>query len=336
LKVTPRGHNYVLVITDISTRFKLLLPQQTKSAAETARSLWSVFCTFPLPKIIQSDNGTEFCNQVIKEMSELLGVNHKQIAAYNPRANGSAENAVGNVQQILRKLTNGDLTDWDYYLPSVQLAINAKPNDSTLSSPASLLFGMNVNAFANYSRSNSRLLTNHQLMERAKIIADLVRPEAQAVFRAKQAKRTRQINEKLILSRPIPTGALVMLKDPTRSTKHDPYWIGPYRVVERKRSGNYVLQNVDHSLFHRQPPRDQLKVIDANSDVPFDDIYYVERIVDHRGPANRRQYLVKWLNYPSRYNTWEPTSNLTGCESYLEDYWATRNAQNARPASQPI
>ena len=226
LVVSPRGHNYVLVVTDLCTRYKLLMAQQTKTAAETARNLWSVFCTFPLPKIIQSDNGTEFCNSVIKEMSSLLGVNHKQIAAYNPRANGSAENAVGNSQQVLRKLTNGHITDWDLFLPSVQLALNSKLNDGTLSSPASILFGLNVNAFANYDRATSKLLTTHQLLERAKIMQEIVRPEAHAVCKAKQAKRTKKANEKLILARPIPTGALVMLKDPTRSSKHDPYWIG--------------------------------------------------------------------------------------------------------------
>jgi transposase InsO family protein len=137
---TDRGNNVVLVVTDICTRFKLLIPQQTKSAAETAASLWKVFCTFPLPKIIQSDNGTEFCNNVVKALLEVHGVDHRTIAAYNPRANGSAESAVGNCQRTLRKVLNGNMKDWDLYLPAVQLALNSKPNSSTKSTPASLLW----------------------------------------------------------------------------------------------------------------------------------------------------------------------------------------------------
>jgi transposase InsO family protein len=123
---TERGNNVILVITDLCTRFKLLLPQQTKSATETAANVWKVFCTFPLPKIVQSDNGTEFYNQVIKSLFDLHGVDHRTIAAYNPRANGSAENAVGSCQQVLRKLTNGNMKDWDDFLPSAQLALNSK------------------------------------------------------------------------------------------------------------------------------------------------------------------------------------------------------------------
>ena len=155
---TERGNNVILVITDLCTRFKLLLPQQTKSATETAANVWKVFCTFPLPKIVQSDNGTEFCNQVIKSLFDLHGVDHRTIAAYNPRANGSAENAVGSCQQVLRKLTNGNMKDWDNFLPSAQLALNSKANRSTKSSPASLLFGLDVNAFADYDRATSKLL----------------------------------------------------------------------------------------------------------------------------------------------------------------------------------
>ena len=100
---TARGNNVILVITDICTRFKLLMAQKTKSATETARNLWYCMCTFPTPKIIQSDNGTEFCNAVVKELTDQHGVIHKQVAAYNPRANGTAENNVGVSQRVLRK-----------------------------------------------------------------------------------------------------------------------------------------------------------------------------------------------------------------------------------------
>lgn len=87
------------------------------------------------------------------------------------------------------------------------------------------------------------------------------------------------------------------------------------------------MQNVDHSIFHREPPRDQLKVISSDAEVPFEDIFYVERILDHRGTGSNRQYLVKWLNYPSSENTWEPLDHLDTTESYIQNYWKAREAQ---------
>lgn len=316
-KTTSRGNNYILVITDMCTRYKLLRAQKTKSAEETAWSLWNVCCNYPTPKIIQSDNGTEFCNQVVQQMLQLTGVDHRRIAAYNPRANGTAENAVGISQNVLRKIANG-LTDWDLHLPAVQLALNAKPNASTKCSPASLVFGVNINAFANYDRSASRLLTTHQLLERWRVVQNLIRPQASINFKGKQSKRVASANAKLRQTKPIPVSAMVMLKDPTRSTKHDPYWIGPFRVLKQKRGGNYVLQNPDHSLYHREPPRHHLKVIDGKVDLS--DIFYVERILDSKGPVSKKKYLIKWLNYPSSHNTWEPYENLIGCEKLLEEF----------------
>jgi hypothetical protein len=168
------------------------------------------------------------------------------------------------------------------------------------------------------------LLLEHQLLERAKVITDLVRPAVSEVFGAAQRKRTNAANKRQRNTTNLSVGTLVMLRDPTRSTKHQPIWMGPYRVVKQKKGGTYVLQNLDHSLYHREPPRDHLKVIEGNADLSVDDIFYVERILDHKGNGSQRRYLVKWLNFPASENTWEPTANLVGCESFLQEYWATR------------
>jgi hypothetical protein len=85
-----------------------------------------------------------------------------------------------------------------------------------------------------------------------------------------------------------------------------------------------VLQDVDKSLFPRNPTRDQLKVIDGT--VLVDDIYTAEKILGHKGPANKRFFLVKWQGYPASENTWEPEENLLTCQGLLDNYWSVRNA----------
>ena len=42
--------------------------------------------------------------------------------------------------------------------------------------------------------------------------------------------------------------------------------------------------------------------------------YEVERIVDHRGPVVARKYKVRWKNYSSDFDTWEPRTNLHGTD----------------------
>ena len=46
------------------------------------------------------------------------------------------------------------------------------------------------------------------------------------------------------------------------------------------------------------------KVIKSN------DVYEVEKILKKRGRGNNVQYLVKWLGYPSKFNSWVPASEI--------------------------
>jgi len=329
-KTTNRGNNCILVITDICTRFSLIIAQPTWQALDTARSLWSVLCTFPLPQIIQSDNGPEYVNKVIRALTTLLGIDHRLVAPYNPRANGSAENRVGLCQRILRKLTNGDLRDWDLFLPAVQLAMNSKINPSTKSAPMSLVFNMPTSYFTDYRNTNSFLSTEDELLQRASDMHKLIYPTIAQNFSNHRNKRTAAVNARKNIVPPLAVGAKVMLRDPRRSSKHQPTWYGPFTVVSKSRGGTYTLQNPDLSLLRRPVPRDQLKLISA--DVVTDDVFYVEKILDHRGPENQREFLVKWLNYPSSENTWEPASNIIDTK-VLRDYWVSHAALPATPST---
>ena len=42
-----------------------------------------------------------------------------------------------------------------------------------------------------------------------------------------------------------------------------------------------------------------------------DDIYEVEEILKKRGKGKNVQYLVKWLDYPSKFNSWVPASEIS-------------------------
>lgn len=50
--------------------------------------------------------------------------------------------------------------------------------------------------------------------------------------------------------------------------------------------------------------------------------YKVEKILNRRVvDDNRVEYLVKWKGYSSKYNSWEPRSNLMpGCIVIISDY----------------
>ena len=319
LPKTERGNVCIVVITCLCTRYRYIKPQVSQDAASTARTLWEFICLFPLPLVIQSDNGTEYVNDLVKNLLSLVGVQHRTVAPYNPRANGTAENSVGQVQKVLRKITGGDLTDWDLFLPAVALALNTHANRSTKSSPSSLLFGVPVGDFASYNRVQDRQLDSNEMNLRIRQLVEVVRPEAQAAFKKAQAK-SRAANAKHRRTTPaLLVGAKVMLRNPVRSSKHDPPWTGPFTVVRQTQGGSYQLQGASLELLQRTVPRDQLKLIEG--DVELADVFTVEKILQHRGNGLSREYFIKWLGYSDEHNTWEPAKNLLSCEQLLSAYW---------------
>jgi transposase InsO family protein len=75
-----------------------------------------VCCTLGFPKILQSDNGTEFVNGLIREIKQHAGFEHRLITPYHPQANGTAERWVGMAVKTIIKRCNGVRRDWDLYV----------------------------------------------------------------------------------------------------------------------------------------------------------------------------------------------------------------------------
>jgi Chromo (CHRromatin Organisation MOdifier) domain len=62
--------------------------------------------------------------------------------------------------------------------------------------------------------------------------------------------------------------------------------------------------------------------------------FFVETIIDHRGNIKRKtdlEFLVGWLGYDDRDNSWEPYSNLRDTGK-LHDYLTQNNMRQLIPA----
>jgi hypothetical protein len=101
-----------------------------------------------------------------------------------------------------------------------------------------------------------------------------------------------------------------------------------YKILEQIGSINYRLElpikSKLHPVFHVSllEPTKRTHTLNATKIQPkheFDE-YEVEDILDERQVRNQKQYLVKWLGYPSSENTWEPTRNLRNCQDKLREY----------------
>ncbi|OAD81563.1 hypothetical protein PHYBLDRAFT_93581, partial [Phycomyces blakesleeanus NRRL 1555(-)] len=62
-----------------------------KMSITIATQLVQIFCNYGLPKVLQSDNGTEFVNELVKLFMQNRGIDHRLVIPYHTCANGIAK-----------------------------------------------------------------------------------------------------------------------------------------------------------------------------------------------------------------------------------------------------
>ncbi|XP_025262931.1 KRAB-A domain-containing protein 2-like [Camponotus floridanus] len=66
-----KDYRFIMNYQDHLTKFTILRPLKTKTAEEMAYQLIDIFCLFGAPCILQSDNGREFVNKIIKSLADM-------------------------------------------------------------------------------------------------------------------------------------------------------------------------------------------------------------------------------------------------------------------------
>ena len=115
---SSRGNVCYLLVIDVFTRFIFLKPLMDQTAISVARALFEIFATVGFPRIVGSDNGTEFVNEIMQELCRVSCIDHRLISAYHHRANGIAERAIRTTSTTIYKMLEGQRDQWDRYLLS--------------------------------------------------------------------------------------------------------------------------------------------------------------------------------------------------------------------------
>lgn len=327
-RVSDDGYLYILIVVDLATRFVLLRPLKTKLMEEIAQQFVELFMIFGIPKIIQSDNGSEFANQLITELRQRGGFEHRFTTPYHPMANGVVERHVGTVMSVLRKHLQGNENDWVKYLSLTQLEVNNHEHTLTGSSPFSLMFGRSLQIFDDSVPASQRVMNETAIQERFALMHQLVYPSIAERVREKQVRDSTALNKKRKLV-DFPIGSFVMVKDTFRKGKLSPIYEGPYKVIRKTKGGSYSLLDHDNLLLPRNFAPSQLTLVAPQERID-DTSYIIEAILDHRGGAGDYEYLVKWRGFASTENSWISEDNFDDV-GIIAAYWRTKQEERPTP-----
>jgi transposase InsO family protein len=244
LPISENGHVYIMTVVDVCTGYTIIRSVKNKEMETIAKCLWCIFCEYGTPQILQSDNGSEFVNQVMKTLSVMYGIDHRLTTAYHPSANGLVERMNKEVSKALKKYTEGTYAAWDEWMPLVQIGLNESINRRTGSTPFSLMFGRKFNGFKDFDGiEGSPNLESSKIVESAwKQFKDVVLPSLEkrvANVKDKQEKKLNTRRQVAVLE----PGTMVMALDQTRSSKWDPIYEGPFEVVKQHKGGAYSLKD---------------------------------------------------------------------------------------------
>ena len=269
MPTSMEGHKFILVLVDVFTGFVMLKPIMDKEASTVARAVWEICCIIGLPKILQSDNGSEFSNRIINALCRLTGISRRFIAPYNPRADGKVERTVKTVKDTVVKLLHGAVALWPLYIPFVQLVFNSKVQELTGSTPFALMFTRTLNQLIDYTTQPHAAVNMDDWQQHQEKVVSLIFPSVSDRIKGKQEAMRSKLDalRKKVTSDELLPGTVVMIKDPIyllnpslRPTR-EPTWIGPYTVVRRTLYGPYIFRDDTGQVYARQVNIDQMKVL---------------------------------------------------------------------------
>ena len=231
---SSKGNRYALTVICMFTGYTFCIPLPDKKAETVLKAYMNhVYCKHRGSLKILSDNGTEFKNKLMEEVSKELGVEYKVYSPpYRPQSNGRIESFHYFLKACIAKHITPQL-EWDDVVPLACAAYNFFPNEHSRESPFFLMFGRDpLIPLTKLLRPKLRYMGNEESilsLESLQNIYQLV------VTNLKTAREKRQPS--LIVDSRLREGDLVLLKDHTAKA-FQPRFKGNFCVIKQK--GNQV------------------------------------------------------------------------------------------------
>ena len=267
--VTARGNTYIVVATEYLTKW----PEARAIPDSTAASVVTFFyediiCRHGCPKILQTDRGTHFVNEMLDTLCQKSGVKHKLSTAYHPQTNGLVERFNKTLCEVLAKFANENKDDWDLFVPSALFAYRTKRHETTRHEPFYLMYGREPVLPVEFSVTTIQAEipeTDHQedLLKRIHAITGKLAQEhivaQDRIYKSQQKQKQRFDAKVKIIQYKI--GDLVLLYQSKLHGKQklEPRWSGPYYVHETLPNGAYKLRTMDGKVLKTPINADRLK-----------------------------------------------------------------------------
>jgi transposase InsO family protein len=264
------GYRYLLVCIDVFSKYAWVVPLKNKTGPALVEAFKIILASGRKPEKIMTDQGTEFLNRHFRALMK-----EEDIELYNTYN----ETKASIVERLIRTLKT---KMWRYFtakktmryidmLPNLVYSYNHSIHRSIKVRPVDV-------TTENEKQVWHTLYDDHSVQKTPKYkfnVGDQVR--------ISKMKRTFEKGYLPNFSKEIFTISKQIPRDPPV----------------------YKLKDYDDEELKGTFYDKELQKI-----IKQDDVYEVEKILKKRGRGNNVQYLVKWLGYPNKFNSWVPASQI--------------------------
>jgi transposase InsO family protein len=342
-KGTYQGQSYdsILVVVDRFTKMSHYIPtRSTMKASDLAEVfLREIIRLHGVPESIVSDRGTLFTSEFWSTFCYYLGVKRKLSTAFHPQTDRQTERQNQTLEQYLRVYSNYEQDNWARLLPQAEFAYNNSEHQGIGTTPFCMAYGIDpsLGIWPNKDLETREQRLKRRISPKAEEIATKlveIRANASKCLEKARAYQIKYLNEDKE-GNPIRNnvkfgiGDMVYLDARNISTKRpkkklDYKYFGPYKVLEQIGTQAYKLDLPPslaiHPVFHvsllepfrpdeqfRRKQATPMEVVGQEGQ----DIYEVDHIIEKKWDKDHWKYRVRWKDYQSDEDTWEPATNIS-------------------------
>lgn len=244
LPVAKSGGKYLLTVMCQSTRYPAAYPLRSITTKAVVKALSQFISVFGIPKVIQSDRGSNFSSHMFAQVLKTLGITHNQSTAYHAQSQGALERFHQTLKSLLRAYSTELDGDWEEGLPWLMLAAREVVQESTGFSPNELVFGHSV-------RGPLAAMKNNFLdSEPPKNLLDFVNGFRHRLFKAgcmakeklqRSQKKMKNIYDRRTEVHEFSPGDQVLALTPIVGSPFQAKFNGPYTVKKKVSELNYLI-----------------------------------------------------------------------------------------------
>ncbi|GKC12622.1 reverse transcriptase domain-containing protein [Tanacetum coccineum] len=215
----PGKVRFVIVAVDYFIKWIEAKPLAKTTGKEVKKFVWdNIVCRYGLPKIIVTDNRTNFIHDPFKSWCKKLNITQINTAVTHPQANGLVERANRSLMEGIKTRLGRERKGWVDELPNILWAYRTPLKTNNGETSYSLMFGSEAVILAEIDMPTHRMMTikeGNGNEEEIRLNLDLLteRREAVAIREARYKMKMEQYYNKRVSPMSFKVGEYIYLKN---------------------------------------------------------------------------------------------------------------------------